>query len=692
MRIFGKIYFIFLFIVFYCSGGVNSYATTYYISPTGSDVTGAGTTVDPWATIHKGISAMSGGDTLILKDGTYTGADNTMWRYTNPPPVGSAGTYTIIKAEHDGGAILDGQNVRDMLWLVYDTSIGNKYWQFEGLLFARALSGQPALEYCARVKFLRCGAFDVYNTGNYYNFSFHYCSYVLLEGCYSYGSGRYKFLVHSCDHMIYRNCVGRMDPLNAGGEPAAIFGVYTSTYCEVQNCIAIDSDQDANWVCGDRQGSFFVPCTNGPSDYVNFTNCIGLNVKLGGLVTAHNYDSAHVIFDNCVIWKCGTAGFRANAIGGSYNTIKNCTFGVVTSDRFMSWQGLNGTLKNNIIYGAILTDHLLYFAPATQDYNNFYDNDSDYDTTETHKFTRNPIYNTSTNPTGSLKYITCIESGSNLSGQGESGADIGANVKTLIGTAGTLWGETGYNADTGVSMWPFPNEDLIRTKMKTYSGGGVSGNRGFCVDGQTLTTYIWEYLGNTIPFDAASNLVAEAISSSQIGLSWTDNSFYENGFKIERKKAADVDYTQIATVVSNVTTYADTGLTVDTEYSYRVRSYRSTTDSSYTNEATAITNEVAAINDNSVAIASSGGGGGGGCFIATAAFGTPMAKEVVVLSRFRDNYLLANEQGKRFVQLYYAYSPSIADYIRSKESLKKIIRTSLKPLLMFAEYVLPALN
>ncbi|MFA5014655.1 MAG: hypothetical protein WC549_03835, partial [Actinomycetota bacterium] len=33
------------------------------------------------------------------------------------------------------------------------------------------------------------------------------------------------------------------------------------------------------------------------------------------------------------------------------------------------------------------------------------------------------------------------------------------------------------------------------------NGGYVSGTRGFCADGQTLTKYIWEYLGNTIPAD-----------------------------------------------------------------------------------------------------------------------------------------------------------------------------------------------
>ncbi len=76
---------------------------------------------------------------------------------------------------------------------------------------------------------------------------------------------------------------------------------------------------------------------------------------------------------------------------------------------------------------------------------------------------------------------------------------------------------------------------------------------------------------------------------------------------------------------------------------------------------------------------SSGGGGEAGCFIATAAYGTPMAKEVRYLCAFRDKYLLKNKVGKKFVELYYRYSPTIAKYIRDKERLKAFIRVSLKP-------------
>ena len=76
---------------------------------------------------------------------------------------------------------------------------------------------------------------------------------------------------------------------------------------------------------------------------------------------------------------------------------------------------------------------------------------------------------------------------------------------------------------------------------------------------------------------------------------------------------------------------------------------------------------------------------GGGCFIATAAYGTPMAEEVEALRRFRDNVLMKTVAGKEFIKLYYATSPPIADLIRSKPLLRALVRTGLEPLIWFTE-------
>jgi len=78
-------------------------------------------------------------------------------------------------------------------------------------------------------------------------------------------------------------------------------------------------------------------------------------------------------------------------------------------------------------------------------------------------------------------------------------------------------------------------------------------------------------------------------------------------------------------------------------------------------------------------------GGSSKCFIATAAFGTPMDNEVRYLRAFRDQYLLTSAAGRKFVELYYAASPPIADYIRGHDTLRAIVRAGLQPLVALSE-------
>jgi len=68
---------------------------------------------------------------------------------------------------------------------------------------------------------------------------------------------------------------------------------------------------------------------------------------------------------------------------------------------------------------------------------------------------------------------------------------------------------------------------------------------------------------------------------------------------------------------------------------------------------------------------------GGFCFIATAAYGTETASQLDILRDFRDQVLLKNAIGSRFVKAYYRLSPPVADFIARNDFLRAVVREAL---------------
>lgn len=89
------------------------------------------------------------------------------------------------------------------------------------------------------------------------------------------------------------------------------------------------------------------------------------------------------------------------------------------------------------------------------------------------------------------------------------------------------------------------------------------------------------------PPAAPSDLTAVAVGYDRIDLGWTDNSADEIGFVIQRKSGSG-NFSTVAEVDADVTTYSDTGLDAETTYTYRVRSTNGT-QSDPTAEASATT-------------------------------------------------------------------------------------------------------
>lgn len=89
--------------------------------------------------------------------------------------------------------------------------------------------------------------------------------------------------------------------------------------------------------------------------------------------------------------------------------------------------------------------------------------------------------------------------------------------------------------------------------------------------------------------------------------------------------------------------------------------------------------------EESVIIPESTGNEGGGCLIATAVYGSEMAPQVQLLREIRDNQLMNTNSGILFMlgfnQLYYSFSPYIADMQRENPAFKEAIKIGITPLL-----------
>ena len=174
--------------------------------------------------------------------------------------------------------------------------------------------------------------------------------------------------------------------------------------------------------------------------------------------------------------------------------------------------------------------------------------------------------------------------------------------------------ETGFKIERKTdSGGTYVQIDTVLAGVTSYSSTGLTASTAYyyrvrAYNSAGNSSYSSETNATTCPA-APSGLSATTSSSSEIDLSWTDNSSDETGFKIERKTGSGGTYAQIATVSAGVTSYSSTGLTASTTYYYRVRAYNSAGNSSYSSETNATTS----------AASGGGGGGGGGCFITTVA-------------------------------------------------------------------------
>ena len=165
--------------------------------------------------------------------------------------------------------------------------------------------------------------------------------------------------------------------------------------------------------------------------------------------------------------------------------------------------------------------------------------------------------------------------------------------------------------------------------------------------------------------------------AAQKTIVWDRNSAPELAGYIVYYGCRSRDYTE-SIDVGNWPSATISGLVDGKTYYFSVTAYDSQrNETDFSGEISYTVPEGASTDDSG---GSSGGSSSGGpCFIATAAYGSFMEPEVLLLRKFRDDHLLTNAPGRIFVSLYYSLSPPLADFIRKNEDLRTVTRLLLTP-------------
>lgn len=477
-----------------------------------------------YTTISAGIAAMSGGDTLLVLNGIYSGSSNRIYN----PPAGTPDDYTYILAETDFGVTIERDcELREGYDCVYIR--GFKFFNYAA---NKMLIGSDS------VKVIRCAFDGAAGNSACINFGQSYAAatggnYCLAEDCYAFGGPmRYPFRMSSKSgsYTIFRRCLVRWDYSDTD-EPQAAFADYDRPSISFQNCIAIDAtDYRGTDAPYDGYKSFFTP--NGAND-VRYYGCISLNVEGAGYYIEDS-PVQDIVLENCISWGCtDTSGGSSQASSETYDAwpfysrggdgpvaVKNCTIGANDYVAGVIFNGVTtDSIYNTIIYDIELGDGVYAENGAGyEDYNCFNSNTGGRDVSGgigSNSITSDPTSN-------GLNYLPRIESGSTLKTAGSSGGQIGAQIVKRYGASETLWGETGWNVLQSDDLWPWPNQAQIKSDCASfYKGEGVAyesspemnGARGFAVPGKTLTNYIWDYLGNGSPYSQTQSTVTVTIGA-----------------------------------------------------------------------------------------------------------------------------------------------------------------------------------
>jgi hypothetical protein len=481
---------------------------------------------DAICTDTRAAALMSAGDTLYVGAGTYS-SGFTVSSFDK----GTSGGYTIIKGTCPlgvSGGVIVGPTITQTTSLLLSGN-NNNYLQFENIIWryadAKGVEGHF-------VKFIRCGFLGGPPTGqDPKNFTFGTSDFqpstnALFEDCVfvssSTGSGRYQLLLYQTEKVVTRrNLMGTNDGWSDGGSnPSAVLTNYNSSTNTHQNNVVLDIDDFPTSTGGQWGGAYYNVTNTGQDHNAGFNQWIGniaFNVNGPGFYTDGNLsDSSCTIVDMAFVdiqdWGMalgnGSGSHSYRIDGVTIHIASRSSAGVTGIGKFDA--GGTESLKN-LILSNLGTDDLNGVSAT------YFDT---YNNGETATGTGQQTYNPRAN---GLTWYVYIDTGSNLATQG-SGRAIGANIRNKLGADGTMWGETGWNSDTGESLWPFPYEDEKKVVFCSASDGF-----GMCGTNYTVTEWVLGYgvaPGGLYDADSSSptaptNVSTTAVTGTSFAFGWT---------------------------------------------------------------------------------------------------------------------------------------------------------------------------
>ncbi|MBN1672475.1 MAG: hypothetical protein JXR37_15650 [Kiritimatiellae bacterium] len=214
-------------------------AVEYYASPDG---TGDGRSAGNPFKVESFWAVAKPGDTLWLKDGTYTGEDSMI-----VPPKGLSGEPgrpIAVKALHDGKVLIDGAHERQPVYLN-----GTEWFVLEGFNACRAgrpgdlsasvitLTGDAPGKGANHTVIRRVIAWDAKDNYNNNVWGHNRSDHVLYEDVAGFGIGRKILQPFRSKHTTIRRAWGRWEGFHAVG-PKMTFGLYYHSFnTTIENCI-----------------------------------------------------------------------------------------------------------------------------------------------------------------------------------------------------------------------------------------------------------------------------------------------------------------------------------------------------------------------------------------------------------------------------------------------------------------------